>query len=224
MACGLPVVDIDSEHTRISYQPNTAVLAEATPVGLASALSRLLNDALFRQITSQAGLSATELLTWDRSNKLIETFIQESLPSAPATPQPDQPTTPLVTVVIPVYNGGSMLKAVVESCLEQDLDHAFEVLVIDSASSDGCLNALPQDERLRLHRIRKEDFGHGRTRNLGVELARGVRRFHHSGCHSSESHVADESDRPTARRSTGGRGLRVPYRPHQSWTTNRPRP
>ena len=31
MACGLPVVDIDAEHTRVSYQPETAVLAEATP-------------------------------------------------------------------------------------------------------------------------------------------------------------------------------------------------
>ncbi|MDO6352487.1 rhamnan synthesis F family protein [Synechococcus sp. YX-04-1] len=173
MACGLPVVDIDAEHTRVSYQPNTAVLAEATPVGLASALSRLLNDASFREITARAGLAATEQLTWDGSNKVIETFIQASLPSAPSTPHPVQTTTPLVTVVIPVYNGGTMLKAVVESCLTQDLDQAFEVLLIDSASSDGCLEGLPEDERLRLHRIRKEDFGHGRTRNLGVELARG---------------------------------------------------
>ena len=173
MACGLPVVDIDAEHTRVSYQPNTAVLAEATPLGLASALSRLLNDASFREITAQAGLAATEELTWDGSNQLIEAFIQESLPVAPSTAHPVQATTPLVTVVIPVYNGGTMLKVVVESCLDQDLDHAFEVLLIDSESSDGCLEALPQDERVRIHRIRKEDFGHGRTRNLGVKLARG---------------------------------------------------
>ena len=173
MACGLPVVDIDAEHTRISYQPNTAVLAEATPVGLASALSRLLNDASFREITAQAGLAATEQLTWDGSNKLIESFIQGSLPTVPLTRLSVQPTTPLVTVVIPVYNGGKMLKTVVESCLEQDLDQEFEVLLIDSASSDGCLDALPKDARLRVHEIRKEDFGHGRTRNLGVELARG---------------------------------------------------
>ena len=173
MACGLPVVDIDAEHTRVSYQPNTAVLAKATPAGLASALSRLLNDASFRAITAQAGLAATEQLTWDGSNKVIETFIRESLPSSPSTPHPVQTTTPLVTVVIPVYNGGTMLKDVVESCLAQDLDHAFDVLLIDSASSDGCLEGLPEDERLHLHRIRKEDFGHGRTRNLGVELARG---------------------------------------------------
>ena len=173
MACGLPVVDIDAEHTRVSYQPETAVLAEATPVGLASALSHLLNDALFRERTAKAGLNATEHLSWDSSNKLIEAFIQESLPSALAPSQPAKQSPPLVTVVIPVYNGGTMLKTVVESCLAQDLNETFEVLLIDSASSDGCLETLPQDERLRLHRIRKEDFGHGRTRNLGVELARG---------------------------------------------------
>ena len=173
MACGLPVVDIDAEHTRISYQPKTAVLAEATPMGLASALSRLLNDAPFRENTAQAGLTATKGLTWDNSNKLVEAFIRESLSSTRSSPQPVQATTPLVTVVIPVYNGGTLLKAVVESCLAQDLDHAFELLLIDSGSSDGCLKALPQDERLRIHRIQKEDFGHGRTRNLGVELARG---------------------------------------------------
>ena len=173
MACGLPVVDIDAEHTRISYQPETAVLAKPTPVDLASALSRLLDDASFRQSTAKAGLASTEQLTWDGSNRLIEAFIQESLSSAPSLQRHLQPSTPLVTIVIPVYNGGTMLKAVVESCLAQDLDRAFEVLLIDSASSDGCLDSLPQDERLRLHRIRQEDFGHGRTRNLGVELARG---------------------------------------------------
>ena len=173
MACGLPVVDIDAEHTQVSYQPETAVLAEATPLGLASALSRLLNDASFRQNTTRAGLAATQQLHWDGSNTLIEAFIQESLPARPVQSQPVEPSTPLVTVVIPVYNGGTMLKAVVEACLAQDLEEEFELLLIDSASSDGCLEALPQDERLRIHKIQKEDFGHGRTRNLAVELARG---------------------------------------------------
>ncbi|WP_226423730.1 MULTISPECIES: rhamnan synthesis F family protein [unclassified Synechococcus] len=173
MACGLPVVDIDAEHTRLSYQEGTAVLAEPTPTELAKALDRLLNDASFRQSTTNRGIAATEHLNWDASNKLVESFIQESLPSALAPSQPAKPSPPLVTVVIPVYNGGTMLKTVVESCLAQDLNEKFEVLLIDSASSDGCLDHLPQDERLGLHKIRKEDFGHGRTRNLGVALARG---------------------------------------------------
>tara|TARA_B100000674_G_scaffold261392_1_gene215622 strand:- start:2890 stop:6342 length:3453 start_codon:yes stop_codon:yes gene_type:complete len=173
MACGLPVVDIDAEHTRVSYQPDTAVLAEATPAGLAAALSRLLNDATFREDAADSGLAATEHLEWDTSNQLIEAFIQQELPAPPAASQPTQPLNPLVTVVIPVYNGGKMLKAVVESCLAQGLDQEFEVLLIDSASTDGCLEELPKDKRLRFHSIRKEDFGHGRTRNLGVELSRG---------------------------------------------------
>ncbi|WP_115080858.1 rhamnan synthesis F family protein [Synechococcus sp. N32] len=173
MACGLPVVDIDAEHTRLSYQAQTAILAEPTPAGLAGALSRLLNDPDFRNITAKAGLAATEDLVWDESNKLIEAFMQQLLPAERASSMPAKPAIPLITVVIPVYNGGTMLKTVVESCLEQDIDQEFEVLLIDSASSDGCLDGLPQDERLRVHRIRKEDFGHGRTRNLGAELARG---------------------------------------------------
>ena len=174
MACGLPVVDIDAEHTRLSYQAETAVLAEATPAGLAVALSRLLNDATFRESTTRAGLAATEHLHWDASNKLIEAFIQKSLPATISESPRAKPSSPLVTVVIPVYNGGTMLRSVVESCLEQDLDEEFEVLLIDSASNDGCLDGLPKDERLRLHRIQKEEFGHGRTRNLGVKLARGA--------------------------------------------------
>ena len=86
MACGLPVVDIDAEHTRLSYQPETAILGKPTPIGLAAALSRLLNDASFRNSKVNAGLSATEQLDWDRSNKLIEAFIQESLSSEPSPP------------------------------------------------------------------------------------------------------------------------------------------
>ena len=173
MACGLPVVDIDAEHTRLSYQPETVLLAEPTPSGLAASLSILLNNPSLRESFSNRGIAATKNLNWDCSNQIIETFIKESLPNKISSIKYAHSSTPLVTIVIPVYNGGAMLKAVVESCLEQDLNESFEVLLIDSSSNDGCLDALPQDERLRLHTIRKEDFGHGRTRNLGVELARG---------------------------------------------------
>ena len=173
MACGLPVVDIDADHTRLSYEPNTAVLAAPTPKDLAKALSRLLNDEPFRERSKNAGLVASQRLHWDASNQLIETFIQDSLPSTRIQSQPGKPLAPLVTVVIPIYNGGRVLKTVVEACLAQDLDEEFELLLIDSESSDGCLDELPKDDRIRLHKIRKEEFGHGRTRNLGVEMAQG---------------------------------------------------
>ena len=172
MACGLPVVDIDAEHTRLSYETETAVLAKSTPVGLASTLSRLLNDESFREKRAKSGLEKMKKLQWDDSNKLIESFIQDSFQFSLKPSQAIEPRNPLVTVVIPVYNGGAMLRTVVESCLEQNLNKEFEVLLIDSSSDDGCLEELPQDKRIRIHKISKDDFGHGRTRNLGVELSR----------------------------------------------------
>ena len=175
MACGLPVVDIDATHTRLSYTPNTAVLAQPNPEALAAALSQLLNDDLLREQVTSAGLTATNHLTWDQSNSIVENFIRTQFEIAAAPNH--QPTLlhckPLVTIVIPVYNGGKLLKRVVETCLQQDLDAEFEVLIIDSSSTDGCINHLPKDDRIRIHRISKDEFGHGRTRNLGVNLARG---------------------------------------------------
>jgi hypothetical protein len=175
MACGLPVVDIDAIHTRLSYTPNTAVLAQPNPEALAGALSQLLNDdALYERVTSK-GLTATKNLTWDQSNTIVENFIRTQFESA-LTTNHDQDllqSNPIVTIVIPVYNGGGLLSRVVETCLQQDLDAEFEILIVDSSSTDGCLDHLPEDDRIRIHRISKSEFGHGRTRNLGVSLARG---------------------------------------------------
>ena len=176
MACGLPVVDIDAHHTRLSYQPGTALLAEPTPQQLAMALSRLLNDQTLRSQAIEAGLNATHSLHWDQSNSVVESFIRKETETS--LHSIEENTTPragkiLVTVVIPVCNGGSFLKKVVTSCLEQELDAEFEILIIDSSSTDDCLNELPNDPRLRIHSIRRDEFGHGRTRNLGAKLARG---------------------------------------------------
>ena len=175
MACGLPVVDIDAPHTQLSYTPNTAILAQPNPEALAAALSQLLNDDVLREQATNAGLTATKNLTWDQSNSIVENFIRTQFE---AVPPPDQDQNllqlnPIVTIVIPVYNGGDQLCRVVERCLQQDLDTEFEILIIDSSSTDGCTDHLPEDDRIRMHRISKSEFGHGRTRNLGVSLARG---------------------------------------------------
>ena len=175
MACGLPVVDIDAQHTRLSYKPETAVLAQPNPKSLATALNQLLNDAQLREQIAATGLAATADLSWDASNQRVEQFIQEMIQPLveSITPSKTMGEHPLVSVVIPVHNGGSRLVEVVEACLMQDLDCSHEILIIDSESTDGCLDQLPQDQRIRLHHISKKDFGHGRTRNLGVEMARG---------------------------------------------------
>ncbi len=75
-------------------------------------------------------------------------------------------------VIIPTKNPGPIFKAVLQAVLAQDVGFAFEVLIIDSGSTDGTVEAVSaiDDPRVRLHEIPPGDFGHGRTRNLGISM------------------------------------------------------
>ncbi|MER9406669.1 glycosyltransferase family 2 protein [Mesorhizobium caraganae] len=80
----------------------------------------------------------------------------------------------LASIIIPVKNGLPHIADVYKMIAKQSVDFEFEVIVIDSGSTDGSLQAVPvDDERFRLVEIPPASFGHGRTRNLGAELARG---------------------------------------------------
>jgi rhamnosyltransferase len=48
----------------------------------------------------------------------------------------------------------------------------LEILIVDSGSTDGTVE-YARSAGLAVHLIRPEEFGHGRTRNLGVQLTRG---------------------------------------------------
>jgi rhamnosyltransferase len=86
----------------------------------------------------------------------------------------DRMDTPLVSVIVPVKNGLPQFQRVIDMLKIQSLDQPFEVIVIDSGSSDGSTSIVPADDpRFRLVEIEPSSFGHGRTRNLGVEQSRG---------------------------------------------------
>jgi rhamnosyltransferase len=78
----------------------------------------------------------------------------------------------VISVVIPVKDGGPDLVRCLEAIGEQRIDAEVEVVVIDSGSRDGSVETA---RRLgaRVHEIDPAEFGHGRTRNLGASLARG---------------------------------------------------
>ena len=90
---------------------------------------------------------------------------------------------PQVSVVIPTRNGGEAWRRTLDALLGQDLEVPFELIVLDTASTDGTPELAEQRFRsaasnprripLRLERITPQQFGHGRTRNLGARLARG---------------------------------------------------
>lgn len=76
------------------------------------------------------------------------------------------------SVIIPVKNGGERFKDVLNATLAQQVPWPFEVLVIDSGSSDGSL-PFARSRGCRVEEVSSGSFGHGRTRNLGAQLTTG---------------------------------------------------
>lgn len=77
-----------------------------------------------------------------------------------------------VTVVIPTKNGGNQLKNVLNAVFSQKTKYSFEVVCVDSGSNDNTIEII-QSFPCKLHQIKPEDFGHGKTRNLGASLGNG---------------------------------------------------
>lgn len=80
--------------------------------------------------------------------------------------------TPDVSVVIPTYDAGPEFESVLEAVFNQRSDFTYEVLVVDSGSSDGTLK-LARRYPARILNVPKPEFNHGGTRNRGISETRG---------------------------------------------------
>ena len=83
--------------------------------------------------------------------------------------------TALVTVAIPVKNGGALLEQTLTAVRAQQLPDGLELelLICDSGSTDGS-QAVARQHGATLIEIGPHAFGHGRTRNLLAGEARGA--------------------------------------------------
>jgi O-antigen biosynthesis protein len=77
---------------------------------------------------------------------------------------------PSVSVVIPVKDGARYLEQLLAAVGEQGRD--VELLAIDSGSTDGSVE-LARAGGAAVHEIPPQEFGHGRTRNLAMQLTAG---------------------------------------------------
>ena len=81
------------------------------------------------------------------------------------------------TVFIPTYNGERYLPDIFKALLKQEVPFEYEILVIDSGSSDTTLkiirSAMKKNSRIRLHEIPNTEYGHGKTRNFAAHMAKG---------------------------------------------------
>lgn len=80
---------------------------------------------------------------------------------------------PIVSVIIPVKNACGIIGEVLIAASSQHTPWPYEIIVIDSGSTDGTLDIIRKFADVRLIQIRPEDYGHGKTRNLGVGASRG---------------------------------------------------
>jgi rhamnosyltransferase len=81
-------------------------------------------------------------------------------------------TPPLVSIVLPTRNGAATLPQLLDAIARQRVDYPFELVVVDSSSTDtsaellraraDCFVSIPPDA-----------FDHGATRNLAIERSRG---------------------------------------------------
>jgi rhamnosyltransferase len=79
---------------------------------------------------------------------------------------------PLVSIVLVTRNGMADLPALFAALARQHVDFSFEVIAVDTSSTDGTAEFLRERARLLLT-IPPEAFNHGLTRNLGIQHARG---------------------------------------------------
>ena len=79
---------------------------------------------------------------------------------------------PAVTVVVPARDAAATLGATLEALAAQDLETAYEVIVVDDGSTDATA-AIAESARLPVRVIRGPAEGPGSARNRGAEQARG---------------------------------------------------
>ncbi|MBI3820241.1 MAG: glycosyltransferase family 2 protein [Planctomycetes bacterium] len=76
------------------------------------------------------------------------------------------------SIVIPTLNGGPIFRDVLERLAEQDYRPRPEIVIIDSGSTDGTLDAAKKFAT-KVVEIDKKTFNHGRTRNQGIAASAG---------------------------------------------------
>jgi rhamnosyltransferase len=81
-------------------------------------------------------------------------------------------SAPDLSIVILTHNGSQDIREVLTGIYDQKTSASYEVMVIDSESTDGTTR-LVRDFPVRLIEIKKAEFSHPRTRNFACQQARG---------------------------------------------------
>jgi glycosyltransferase involved in cell wall biosynthesis len=75
-----------------------------------------------------------------------------------------------ISVIVPVFNGGNKIEQCIKALKRQNTEMAFEIIIVDDGSTDGCLRGV-NGHNIRI--LRQTNHGPATARNLGVEKSRG---------------------------------------------------
>ena len=78
-----------------------------------------------------------------------------------------------VSIIIPARNEEHLIKKCLKAVFEQETDFSFDILVIDSGSVDKTIEMVKEFSSVNLMTISPDEFGHGKTRNLGAKITSG---------------------------------------------------
>ncbi|MGD2084863.1 MAG: glycosyltransferase family A protein [Candidatus Aminicenantes bacterium] len=78
-----------------------------------------------------------------------------------------------VSIIIPAKNEEENIGKCLEAIYNQETNYRFEVIVIDSGSSDQTMAIVKKYSPVQLVEIQPGEFGHGKTRNLGAQGSQG---------------------------------------------------
>jgi len=76
------------------------------------------------------------------------------------------------SIIIPTKNAGDGFQNTLEAIYAQKYPGEFEVIIVDSGSKDNTMK-VAQNYPTKVHQIKPQEFGHGRTRNFGASLGHG---------------------------------------------------
>jgi glycosyltransferase involved in cell wall biosynthesis len=119
----------------------------------------------------------------------------------------------VISVVIPVKNGGAALARCLDAVRTQHVEADVEIVVVDSGSTDESVS-VARKHGARVETIPPSEFGHGRTRNLGVQLARGdVLVFTSQDAYAADAHWLSELVQPLRKgeQRAGVYGRQLPH-------------
>lgn len=139
-------------------------------------------ESIYARLEASSSESGADSLSLSSLFEEAGRSVNPSIGSVPASTDPLLDPSSAValkaSIVIPTFNGGDELVALMQVILRQRTTFPFEVLIIDSSSTDDSVaSALrlpaPAHVTVRLHRLPQSEFQHGRTRNLGASLTSG---------------------------------------------------